>query len=394
MKKDRKEMKRIQQKTVLLLLAICCGLMVYGLSGCGLAGKNRPGVSSEADQKDSEKPGSDKMNGEKLQVVATIFPAYDFARQIGGDGAEVRMLLSPGEELQSHEPSPKDIIAIEQCDVFIYVGGESDTWVNDILDSIDTSQTTIIAMMDIVEALEEETIEGMDTGNAWAGHNHEHDHAEGDYDNGAGHSGEDGHVHNENEAGHEHDENESSGEGHDHEHVEYDEHVWTSPENAKLIVEKIADEFCMRDQKNETIYRENEAAYLAELETLTEEMLEIRENAVRTMIIVGDRFPFRYLAEFMDLEYYAAFPGCAEETEPSAKTVAFLIDKVKEEQVPVVFYGEFSSHLMAERICEEAGGVPLLLHSCHNATKDEFETGVTYLDLMWQNAENLREALK
>lgn len=367
--KNKRMKKNIQQKGQTFILLMVCWLTAACLSGCGVNHPDEAGANSETEQAEG-----------KLQVVATIFPAYDFARQIGGDAAEVKMLLSPGEELHSYEPSPKDIIAIEQCDVFIYVGGESDTWVDDILDSIDTSRTTIIAMMDIVEALEEETIEGMDTGNAWAGHNHDHGHEDDDED----------HDHREDENDdHEH------GEGEDdpHEHVEYDEHVWTSPENAELIVEKLAEEFCRRDPEREALYRENQAAYAAELKTLAEEMLKIRRNAVRTTIIVGDRFPFRYLAEFMELEYYAAFPGCAEETEPSAKTVAFLIDKVKEEQIPVVFYGEFSSHLMAERICEEAGGEPLLLHSCHNVTKDEFEAGVTYLNLMWRNAENLRAAL-
>ena len=383
-------MKRMKIYRRMRIVGLLLALKL-GLTGCGYTGNNSTGNSS----------GTQTDSG-KLQVVATIFPAYDFARQIGGEAAEVKMLLSPGEELHSYEPSPKDIIAIEQCDVFIYVGGESDTWVDDILDSIDTTRTTIIAMMDVVEALEEETIEGMDVGNPWAGHNHDHgedDHGEDDHDeNGYDEDdhGEGEHDHGDSEAAHD---DGSAGDGEDDhthtggDHVEYDEHVWTSPENAKLIVEKIADEFCRHDSDNELFYRQNEAAYTAELEALAEKLLEIRRAAVRATIIVGDRFPFRYLAEFMELEYYAAFPGCAEETEPSAKTVAFLIDKVKEEQIPGVFYGEFSSHLMAERICEEAGGVPLLLHSCHNVTKDEFEAEVTYLDLMWANAENLKAAL-
>ena len=338
-------MNRNKRKLAIsVILIISLMLMACGADGTG--------QNSDHSLKDND----------KLQVVTTIFPAYDFARQVGGDHAQVTMLLSPGEELHSYEPSPKDIIAIEQCDVFIYVGGESDTWVDDILESIDTSKTTIISMMEIVDALTEVTVEGMDTGGSWGGHSHDHDHRE--------HADEVG-----------------------HDHAEYDEHVWTSPANAKLIVERIADEFVTIDPDNEQVYRSNETAYISELESLARELLSIRENAVRTTIIVGDRFPYRYLAEFMDLDYYAAFPGCAEETEPSARTVAFLIDKVKEEQIPVVFHGEFSSHLMAQRIGEEAGAEPMLLHSCHNVTRDEFEAGVTYLELMWQNAAGLRSAL-
>ncbi|MBQ8814902.1 MAG: zinc ABC transporter substrate-binding protein [Lachnospiraceae bacterium] len=334
-----------------LILVLC-----LSLGGCLAGGKNGPGDSG---QNGDLQPDDDKLSlGNKLQVVTTIFPAYDFARQVGGEHAEVNMLLSPGEELHSYEPSPRDIIAIEQCDVFIYVGGESDTWVDDILESIDTSKTTIISMMGIVDALTEVTVEGMDTGGIWGGHSHDHGEEE-----------------------------------HEDDHAEYDEHVWTSPANAKLIVEQIADKFVENDPENAQGYRDNEAAYVAELESLARELLSVRENAARTTIVVGDRFPYRYLAEFMDLDYFAAFPGCAEETEPSAKTVAFLIDKVKEEQIPVVFHGEFSSHLMAQRISEEAGAVPMLLHSCHNVTKAEFEAGVTYLDLMWENAAVLRAAL-
>lgn len=368
-------MNRNKRKwTISVILIISLMLMACKAGGTG---------------QNSEQPLKDN---DKLQVVTTIFPAYDFARQVGGEHAQVTMLLSPGEELHSYEPSPKDIIAIEQCDVFIYVGGESDTWVDDILESIDTAETTIISMMDIVEALTEETVEGMDTGGIWGGHSHIHDEGGSEH----GHD-EDGdaidHNHDEDETceiDHDHDEH-SDENGHDH--AEYDEHVWISPANAKLIVERITGEFVKHDPDNEQAYRDNEAAYVAELESLARELLSVRENAVRTTIIVGDRFPYRYLAEFMDLDYYAAFPGCAEETEPSARTVAFLIDKVKEEQIPVVFHGEFSSHLMAQRVGEEAGAEPMLLHSCHNVTKAEFEAGVTYLDLMWANAENLRSAL-
>ncbi len=327
-------------------------------------------------------PDGGASDEEKLKVVTTIFPAYDFARQVAGDLAEVTMLLSPGEELHSYEPSPKDMIAIEECDLFIYVGGESDTWMKDVLEAVNVEGKTVISMMEETEVLTEEITEGMVHSHwnglwSWiqeligSGSDHQHDH-------GGMHAHEDGEA--------------CQTADHYHE-AEYDEHVWTSPANAQLIVSAIADALCGIDPEGEDEYREREKIYLGELETLKEEMLAIRERAVRDTIMVGDRFPFRYLAEFLDLKYYAAFPGCAEETEPSAKTVAFLIDKIREERIPVVFYQEFSSHMMAQTIAEDTGVTALLLHSCHNVTRDEFEAGLTYLEIMRQNAENLERAL-
>lgn len=376
-------MKRKRQ-----IRAVCLWIILaLILGGCG---KNS-GYEPETQPDDSG----------KLKVVATIFPAYDFARQIGGEHAAVKMLLSPGEELHSYEPSPKDIIEIGQCDVFIYVGGESDTWVEDMLESIDTSQMTVISMLEVAEILPEEPLEGIPGEDQWAGHDHDHAHDE-DCDEAHGEIGSQGDDRDgQGETGSQGDDPDGQGEAgsyednhdHDHDHEVYDEHVWTSPLNAKLIVEAIAEEFSRIDPENEAYYRNREAGYQISLDDLVAEFEAIRDRAVRTTIVVGDRFPYLYLAKFMELEYYAAFPGCAEETEPSAKTVAYLIDKVKEEQIPVVFYGEFASHLMADRIGEEAGAIPLLLHSCHNVTKAEFEAGVTYLDLMKQNAVNLQVAL-
>ncbi|MBQ4563778.1 MAG: zinc ABC transporter substrate-binding protein [Lachnospiraceae bacterium] len=351
-----------------LLLALAVSLSL--LAGCGGGGTHDGSSGGAADDG-------------KIQIVTTIFPAYDFARQVAGVRAEVTMLLSPGEELHSYEPSPKDMIAIEECDIFIYVGGESDTWMKDVLEAVNVEGKTVISMMEETEVLTEEITEGM-----------VHTHWNGLWDwilnlLGSGHNHEDS----------DHDGKHAHGEGEvcddpDHLHeAEYDEHVWTSPANAGLIVSAITEALCQLDTEGEAYYRERESAYLGELDELKAEMLAIRQRAKRTTIIVGDRFPFRYLAEFMDLEYFAAFPGCAEETEPSAKTVAFLIDKIREEEIPAVFYQEFSSHMMAQTIAEDTGAKALLLHSCHNVTKDEFEAGLTYLDIMRQNMVNLEWAL-
>lgn len=289
-----------------------------------------------------------------LTVVTTIFPPYDFARQISGGAAQVSMLLKPGMESHSYEPSPADIISIESCDLFIYNGGESDTWIDDLLGTLDTSGFTVIKMMDCVETLEEQTVEGMQ-----GAHDHEGDEEQ----------------------------------DHEGETAEYDEHVWTAPENTVKITQVIAEQMMRLDPENRSLYEENMKTYVSKLQNLDAIFREITQNAKRRILLFGDRFPFRYFAEAYDLDYRAAFPGCSAESEPGAKTVAYLIDKVREENAPNIFYVEFSNQKIARAIQEETGAVPLLFHSCHNLSKDEMEQGLTYLDLMQKNAANLKEAL-
>lgn len=292
--------------------------------------------------------GCDKENiassDGKINIVTTIFPAYDFTRTIAGDSAEISMLLPPGAETHSFEPTPKDIIKIQNCDVFIYVGGESDDWVKGVLDSMDTSKIKIITLIDCVELVEEKIVDGM--------------------------QGEE-----------------------ESDEVEYDEHVWTSPRNAKLIVEKISEVLCSADIANAADYKINTADELVKLDKLDSEFKAVVATAKRKTIVFGDRFPFRYFADAYGLDYFAAFPGCSTETEASAKTVAFLIDKIKAENIPVVFYIELSNEKMADSISESTGAKVLLLHSCHNITKVDFTAGKTYIDFMADNVIALREAL-
>ncbi|MEA4846983.1 MAG: metal ABC transporter substrate-binding protein [Clostridiaceae bacterium] len=287
----------------------------------------------------------------RISVVATIFPQYDFVREIAGDNVELTMLLPPGSESHSFEPTPQDIAKIRDCDVFIYVGGESDEWINDILESMDTSKMKIISLMDVVDVVEEEIVEGME---------------EEEEENAAG----------------------------EPEEAEYDEHVWTSLQNAKAIVQAISDVLCGVDEANASIYKQNTSSYIARLDELDAAFKEVVDARVRKTIVFGDRFPFRYFADAYGLDYFAAFPGCSTETEPSAATVAFLIDKVKTENIPVVFHIELSNEKMADTICEATGAKKLLLHACHNISKNDFEKGVSYLDLMKANIENLKEALQ
>lgn len=309
----------------------------------------------------SETPSSG--DDSRIHAVTTIFPQYDFLRQIGGEHLEVTMLLKPGAESHSFEPTPADMITVSESDLFVYVGGDSDAWVDTILESVDTSEKEIVTLMDCVETVAEEESEGMET------HGHAHDH----------------------EA--EEDETDSEAEHADDSHAEQDEHVWTSPRNAVLIVEKLCEALIRIDPKHAADYRENTQNYLKQLQALDGEFQEFVDHAERRTIVLGERFPFRYLADAYGLDYYAAFPGCSSESEASAKTVAFLINKVKEEQIPVVFTIELSNDKMTDSICEATGAKKLLLHSCHNVTAEDFEQGVTYLELMEHNVQVLKEAL-
>lgn len=300
----------------------------------------------------------------RLQIVATIFPAYDFARAVAGDRADVTLLLPPGMESHSYEPTPADILAVQNCDLFIYLGGESDAWVDTILTAAQPKGETL-RMVDCVDLLEEVHVEGMQ---AEPGHDHDHEHEEHDHDA------------DESEAGH--------GLG---EVTGMDEHVWTSPANAADITCAIGEKLAELDVSGAETYRENARAYEAELEELDSRFEAFFDAQPSRTIVFGDRFPLLYFAERYGLDYYAAFPGCGTQTEPSAATIAFLTEKVQAEQISTIWYIEFSNHLVADCIAEATGTRTAMFHTCHNVTKAEMEAGATYLTLMENNLETLRQ---
>lgn len=287
---------------------------------------------------------------EPLHILTSNFPAYDFARTIAGDEAQVEMLLPAGSESHHFEPTPKDIIAIQSADLFIYTGGESDAWIESLLASLDQNAPQFLRMADCVTMLPEEHTDSME---------HHHVHTDPD---------------------------------HQH-HEEMDEHVWTSPRNVMLIARNLCEQLCLLQPQNQTLFEQNLNIYLSRLEELDELFRQIVSEGKRDIIIFGDRFPMRYFAAEYHLRYDAAFPGCSEDSEPSVRTVISLVDKVREEHIPVVFYIEFSSRKTADILAEETGAKPLLFHSCHNISAEDLASGVTYLSLMHQNAERLKEAL-
>jgi len=284
-----------------------------------------------------------------ISIVSTIFPSYDFAREItAGTDADITLLLQPGEEVHSFDPTSQDIIRIQNADLFLYVGGENDTWVEGVLSGLDKSVNTF-RMMDFVTLYEEELIAGMQP---------EQDAAA-----------------------------ESSAV------PEWDEHVWTAPVNAVSIVKAMTAELIAIDPDNAATYQANSDAYVQKLQALDQSFRDVVDTASRKTFVFADRFAVRYFAEEFGLSYYAAFPGCSAETEPSSATVAALIDHVKAENIPVVFYIEMSNQQMANTVAEATNAATMMFHTCHNVTKTEFESGATYLSLMQNNVLALLVAL-
>ena len=374
-----------------------CAAAVLGIS-LVLGGCAQTGGSQGAFDASSEENG-------KLKVAVTLFPYYDFVRQIAGDQVDLQMVIPAGMDSHSFEPTPADIRTIQHADILISNGGTMEHWLDETLAALDTTNMTIVTMMDYVDAVEEEIVEGMED----ADHDHEHTHVyvAADHD----HSGEtpeehaahahedDDHDHSgetpEEHAAHSYEEDTRSYVDHDghEEEIEYDEHIWTSPVNAMKLVDVIGDTLAEADPAHADTYHQGAENYKKELEEIDSGFREVSANRKRNMIVMGDKFPFRYLADEYQLDYRAAFSGCSSDTEPSAKTIAYLIDKVKEEQIPTVYYLELSSHRVSEIIGEETGAEPLLLHSCHNVTRAQFDAGVTYVQLMRQNIENLRKGI-
>ena len=337
----------------------------------------------------------------KLQVVATLFPYYDIARAIAGDKIHLSLLVSAGRESHSYEPTPLDIIDISRADLFLYNGGTDETWATEILAT--TEHGMAIPMLEQVEKHEEEMVEGMQ---ADRGHGHSHEEEscedpEHDHEVEASHDEEtcvdDSHDHDHNketehkeDPSHEHEHEEDDGHAHE---IEYDEHIWTSPVNVMTIAKVTAEALAELDSANADYYMANLEQYLVELEKLDAALRDVVSHGQRNLIVLADRFPLLYLCKEYGLDYRAAFLGCSTETEPSAATMAYLIDRVREEQIPCVYYLENSSGLVADAIAEATDAEPCLIYSCQTISTVDFRAGETYLSLMWRNVDALKKGL-
>lgn len=275
----------------------------------------------------------------KISVVTTIFPYYDFARSVSKGTCDVDMLLKPGSDVHSFEPTPSDILKIRNADLFIYNGGESDEWVDSILESLgDTDKPVVMKMTDYVKSLTE-----MD----------------------ADHHAED----------------------------EEDEHIWTSLDNAKTLVSKISDEVSKLDQKHKTVYNKNGLDYIEKISKVQSEIENTVNSSESKKIVVGDRFPLLYFATEFSLDWECAFPGCSTETEPSLDRLSKLTDTIEKDKIKTILKLEMSENKVADTLADETNTKVRTFYSAESVSKEEFANNVTYVDLMERNNNALKEAL-
>jgi zinc transport system substrate-binding protein len=333
-----------------LISLIMASLLLTGVfTGCGNKNDTNP------------ETGSDKLN-----VVTTIFPEYDWVREIAGDRADVTMLLDNGVDLHSYNPTADDVVKISTCDMFIYVGGESDEWVEDALKESANPDMAVVNLLEVLgdSVKEEEVKEGMEA--------EEHEHEEGEEE------------HEEGEDEHE-------------EGPEYDEHVWLSLKNAAVLCRYIADKLGEIDSANSSEYSANADAYIEKLNALDAKYEEAVNAAQVKTLLFGDRFPFRYMTDDYGLDYFAAFVGCSAEAEASFETIAFLANKVDELGLKSVMTIEGSDGTIARTIVETSqskdAGI-LTMDSMQSTTSQDVADGVTYLSVMEKNLDTLKQALK
>ncbi len=326
-----------------LIILLAAAVMLFSLTACS-------------------NPKIDNADSDHLQIIATIFPEYDWVLSILGDNpaeAEVTLLLDNGVDLHSYQPTAADILKISNCDIFIYVGGESDEWVKDALAEAASKDMIVIDLLEVLgdAVKEEEVVEGMQ---------------------------EDEHEHDEDE--HEHEEG-----------PEYDEHVWLSLRNTELLVKTISDAIQTADPDNASVYQANTEQYTAQLQALDQEYQAAVEAASLDTLLFGDRFPFRYLVDDYGLSYYAAFVGCSAETEASFETIAFLAQKVDELSLHTVLAIEGTDHRIAETIVSSTASQNqqiLTMDSMQSTTSRDAADGKTYLSIMESNLEVLKQALQ
>ena len=301
-------------------------------------------------------PAGEEAEDGRLQVVCSLFPYYDFVREIGGAYVSPRLLVAAGREAHSFEPTPMDVIRVSRADVFVYNGGEGEQWVDESLSSAGENIPTVLRMMDYADMLTEEPLAGHD----------DHDHADHD---------------------HEHDDD------HDSDDIEYDEHIWTSPVQAMKLCRAICDALCAADPAHAAVYRSNLENYLGQLAELDVAFRQVCSEKKRSLLVFGDRFPLLYFCREYGLDYRAAFHGCSSDTEPSLYTLKFLIDKVRQQDIPVVYALELSSRKVADAIAETTGATVETFYSCQTVSQADWAAGEGYVSLMRRNVAALREGI-
>ena len=321
------------------------------------------GCTAKTEKKDK----GDNTKG-KLKIVTTIFPEYDITRAIAKDKVDLELMIKPGVDVHSFTPTPQDIKTVQNSDIFVYGGTEHDKWVENLTKSIDMKNKKVVKLVDGIQQLEEESVDGM---------KHEHHH------------------HDKKEDQHNHDHKHEKEDEHNHkgEEKELDPHYWTSPKNAIQMVKTITNALVEKDPGNAEFYKENAKNYIKQLEDVDKELHDVVDKAKIKKVVIADRFPFRYLFKDLGLEYRALFSGCSVESTASAGQIKKMVDYVKENKIPVVYHIEMGKGELAETVAKNSGAKVKLLHSIHTVTKEDFDKGITYIDLMKQNVEALKEGL-
>ena len=324
------------------------------------------GCTAKTEKKDK----GDNTKG-KLKIVTTIFPEYDITRAIAKDKVDLELMIKPGVDVHSFTPTPQDIKTVQNSDIFVYGGTEHDKWVENLTKSIDMKNKKEVKLVDGIQQLEEESVDGMK-------HEHHHDDKKEDEHN------------------HDHKHEKEDKHNHDHENEsdkELDPHYWTSPKNAIQMAKTVTNALVEKDPGNAEFYKENAKNYIKQLEDVDKELHDVVDKAKIKKVIIADRFPFRYLFKDLGLEYRALFSGCSVESTASAGQIKKMVDYVKENKIPVVYHIEMGKGELAETVAKNSGAKVKLLHSIHTVTKEDFDKGITYIDLMKQNVEALKEGL-
>ncbi len=320
-------------KKVILVIILIAIILVGIIAGVVLGKKNKT------------------SNTEKIKVTASNFASYDFLRAIIGDNdnIELTFLLGPGKDAHSYDPTAQDLITIQNSDLFIYIGGEMEKWADRVLPTLDTSSTKVICVADDIKTIDEQEIDGAEPED-------EEDEEEG----------------------------------------AFDEHIWTSPDNAITMVNTLEKSMEEIDSSNSSKYKQNAENYIAKIKNVDKQIQEIVDNKKRDRLVFGDKMPIQYFINYYKLQVSAAFSGCSTETEPSSKTIAYLVNKAKEEKTPVILYIELNNGKVANTIANEVenGCKAMQIQTLHNVSKTDFDNGETWVSLMERNLDVLKTALQ
>ena len=387
MKQLFKKKKKLSASSLLLAGLFLCIVLSVGCSVVkNTSGKNTTRKNAESENT-IEQNSIEKGNSNKISIVCTTFPQYDWVKNILGEEAErfyVTLLLDNGVDMHSYQPAVKDIATACSSDLFIYVGGESDTWVADALKEAKNKDLKAINLMETLDNFvkEEEVVEGMQEERKSLGHSHEKSSKEKQEQTQKESHENSQEINGQKEAA--------------DEEPEYDEHIWLSIRNAEIMVKNIEKAIEQLDSDNAKVYQNNAENYIKKLDTLDKQYANTIQNAKYKAILFGDRFPFRYMADDYDLKYYAAFAGCSAETMAGFETVTFLAKKADELRLPVILTIENSDGRIAEAVksnTTKKNQKILAMNSLQSVTKEQIADGITYLQVMQENLSVLSEAL-